>query len=71
MHSFKKCVCHISFKKTNNELAYIFKLAAGLLGFSYCKSLFSFYNMKIIDMVTFKPLLFIAFHTYTILKDSY
>jgi hypothetical protein len=31
----------------------------------------SFYNMKIIDGVTFKPLLFIAFHTYTILKDSY
>lgn len=31
----------------------------------------SFYNMKIIDSVTFKPLLFIAFHTYTILKDSY
>jgi len=27
--------------------------------------------MEIIDTVTFKPLLFIAFHTYTILKDSY
>lgn len=39
--------------------------------FSILKNLFSFYNMKIIDRVTFKPLLFIAFHTYTILKDSY